>query len=156
MEWNEVGLIGYGIAPSPQISLRVAKACGNTSVLYWKCLIWLWISGWRSDLRRRVLSYVGWARLPTYWEKILIARCRARFDGVRMNARTICLRIISKIQLFSYIAQPLKKRCTILQEHSLDIMGISDRWFNTKKGTWCRWERPPEGFYKLNVDGSSE
>lgn len=71
-----------------------------------------------------------------------------------MKARAICLRIISKIQLFSFITQP-QRSCTLLQQHSLEIMGITDRWITKKKGLWCRWDRPPEGFYKLNVDGSS-
>lgn len=71
-----------------------------------------------------------------------------------MKARAICLRIIFKIQLFSFITQP-QRSCTLLQQHSLEIMGITDRWITKKKGLWCRWDRPPEGFYKLNVDGSS-
>lgn len=88
------------------------------------------------------------------FREIWNARCRARFDGTRMNARNICLRIISKVQLFSMIAQP-NRRCTILQQNSLDILGLRERSVFNKKEIWCHWEKPPEGEYKLNVDGSS-
>lgn len=88
------------------------------------------------------------------FRKIWIARCRAHFDGVGKHTRSICLRILSKIQLYSHIVRP-HYSSTIMQQNSLDILGINRRRTQSKFGTWCRWERPPEGWLKLNVDGSS-
>lgn len=71
-----------------------------------------------------------------------------------MNARNICLRIISKTQLFAYVVEP-QRGSTNMQQYSLEVMGISDRGSHVNPGRWYRWKKPPEGCYKLNVDGSA-
>lgn len=71
-----------------------------------------------------------------------------------MNARQICLNIIAKIQLHSFAYNALSKSTT-LQKHALDILGIDTTRITSKPGRWLRWERPPDGYYKLNVDRSA-
>lgn len=39
--------------------------------------------------------------------EIWVSRCRARFDGMDMHARQLCLTIMSKVQLHSLVVVPL-------------------------------------------------
>lgn len=86
--------------------------------------------------------------------EIWVSRCRARFDGKEMKARQICLSIITKVQLHSFAVTPLS-RSTFTQHIALEILGIAKTRVRCKAGNWFRWERPPNGFVKLNVDGSA-
>lgn len=74
------------------------------------------------------------------------------FDGTPMNARTICILVFRRVQLINLIFVP--RRCsTLVQENTLAIMGINRSQIRSKPGIWCKWERPPPGWFKLNSDG---
>lgn len=88
------------------------------------------------------------------FHEIWVSWCRVRFDGKDMKARPICLNIISKVQLHSFAVTPLSKS-TSAQHLALDILGIAKTRIKSKTGRWFRWERLPDGFYKLNMDGST-
>lgn len=88
------------------------------------------------------------------FHEIWVSRCRARFDGMDMHARQLCLRIISKVQLHSLVVVSLSKS-TPIQYHALEILGIARTRIKSKPGRWFRWEKPLDGYYKLNVDGSA-
>lgn len=50
--------------------------------------------------------------------------------------------------------RPLSKS-TPIQYHALEILGIARTRIKSKPRRWLRWEKPPDGCYKLNVDGSA-
>lgn len=51
--------------------------------------------------------------------EIWVSRCRATFDGTPMHARSICLKILSRVQLINLIHVP-KRRSTPYQENIRD------------------------------------
>lgn len=69
-----------------------------------------------------------------------------------MNARTICILVFRRVQQINLIFAP--RRCsTLVQENTLAIMGINRSQIRSKPDIWCKWERPPPGWFKLNSDG---
>lgn len=85
------------------------------------------------------------------WE-LWVSRCAATFAGAPMLARRICLRVIAHVQLISIIFEPAKPS-SLLQQHRLGIMEVQAK--SIKRGVWCKWTRPSNGRYKLNIDGSA-
>lgn len=79
--------------------------------------------------------------------ELWVARCRARFDRIDMKQK-VCLQIISKVQLYSYMVKSCHTS-TILQQYALVIMGITRTRLLNKVG------KPRNGLYKLNVNGSA-
>lgn len=82
-----------------------------------------------------------------------VSRCQAVFQGSLIRARTICRKVISKIQLTSIISSP-KSTCSKFQQNILGIMGIQYRPPPQRRGIWCKWDTPASRWLKLNFDGS--
>lgn len=38
----------------------------------------------------------------------------------------------------------------------MNIMGVNINSIRQRRGTWCKWDRPPSGWCKLNIDGSAQ
>lgn len=70
------------------------------------------------------------------WE-IWVARCAATFEGTPMNARRICLKFISQVQLLSLTFTP-KKPFGRIQTHLLGIIGVQAKCVRLKCGKWCQ------------------
>lgn len=70
------------------------------------------------------------------WE-IWVARCAATFEGTPMNARRICLKFISQVQLLSLTFTP-KKPFERIQTHLLGIIGVQAKCVRLKCGKWCQ------------------
>lgn len=83
-------------------------------------------------------------------KEIWNSRCRALFQGERMQARRIAIRVMQHIQMTAFIYSSPKIN-TRMQEHVLGIMGIPPRQPRMKRVIWCCWNNP--GWYKLNFDG---
>lgn len=111
------------------------------------------INRWIPKVGKR--SSIGRASIASFslWE-IRVARCAAIFEGTPMNARRICLKVISQVQLISLIHSPIKVSGK-LQFHMMGVLGIQNKSIQLKRGRWCQWTRPRSRRYKLNVDGSA-
>lgn len=86
--------------------------------------------------------------------KIWVSRCHANFEGTRMSARQVCLKVMFRVQLLSIGSVP-KNMTSGPQSIVLSTMGISRQSVRTKKGRWCKWDKPSPGRYKLNIDRSA-
>ncbi|XP_073154233.1 uncharacterized protein [Henckelia pumila] len=70
------------------------------------------------------------------------------------SAETVKFQILSYLRL-AHSAATIKPRLWLGVSQAARSMGISVGFQRTKKTAVVRWLRPPPGFFKLNVDGSS-
>lgn len=87
------------------------------------------------------------------FREIWVARFRATYDNYTMNVREICLKVTRKTQLVNlvYNSKPPSNKLNV---HILESMRIMPNDLHVRRGIWCKWDRPPRGWYKLNIDGS--
>ncbi|XP_012848325.1 PREDICTED: uncharacterized protein LOC105968242 [Erythranthe guttata] len=83
------------------------------------------------------------------------ARCSARFDEEIINPLSIIRRIMHQLGLVAMQLKP-KKKNSPLQDNILQSLRLPSAPVREPVRRWFRWEKPPLGLYKLNVDGSSK
>lgn len=81
-----------------------------------------------------------------------VVRCCATFEGSTMHAHQICLKVLYRVQSLNLVTYP-KQSSSRLQNHVLDLLGISTNPTKVKRGKWCKFEKPSPGGFKLNIDG---
>ncbi|XP_012855085.1 PREDICTED: uncharacterized protein LOC105974516 [Erythranthe guttata] len=83
------------------------------------------------------------------------ARCSARFDEENINPLSIIRKIMHQLGLVAMQLKP-KKKNSPLQDNILQSLRLPSAPVREPVRRWFRWEKPPLGRYKLNVDGSSK
>lgn len=134
----------FGDASEKKFDCRVTTS-------QWLKLLQCGLSAHQSLHNSKCVDWMLWAyTLHEIW----VSRCQAVFQGSLIRARTICRKVISKIQLTSIISSP-KSTCSKFQQNILGIMGIQFQPHPQRRGIWCKWDTPASGWLKLNFDGSA-
>lgn len=110
--------------------------------------IWMPMSFKPSQFEICKANTVGWL-LCELW----IARCAEMYDDVPMDARKIARKVISRVQIQSLVFTP-RKISRMIQRNIIAILGINAKLLPFKHGTWCKWDFPSKGWFKLNIDRS--
>lgn len=84
-----------------------------------------------------------------------MAQCRATYEDAPMNSHFICSKVTSKVQLHTLAHIPSKPSLNN-HRHIIETLRIRFQPSQTRRGRWCKWDKPSPGWFKLNIDGSAK